>query len=77
MAKKYLLYIHDELFDSEPNKSKLVNNLLERHYHDTVDGGKTQEQVLAEIKVKQEKVSKQSPECPRHHVPMSLCAHRH
>lgn len=45
MAKKYLLYIHDDLFEKESHKSRLVNNLLERHYHDTVDGGKTQEVV--------------------------------
>lgn len=55
MAKKYLLYIHDELFEKEPRKSQLVNNLLERHYHDTV-GGKTQEGVKKIIKTKQEAV---------------------
>lgn len=32
MAKKYLLYIHDERFDSEPKKSELVNRLLAEHY---------------------------------------------
>jgi|SRR6478672_3237764 len=32
MAKKYLLYIHDERFDNETEKSKLVNDLLDRHY---------------------------------------------
>lgn len=32
MAKKYLLYIHDERFDNEDNKSALVNSLLESHY---------------------------------------------
>lgn len=49
MAKKYLLYIHDKLFELEPKKSQLVNNLLERHYHDTV-GGKTQAEVLKALK---------------------------
>ncbi len=47
--KSYLLYIHDPLFKLEPKKSQLVNNLLERHYHDTV-GGKTQDEVHADIK---------------------------
>lgn len=32
MAKKYLLYIHDERFAIEPEKSKLVNDLLDKHY---------------------------------------------
>lgn len=32
MAKKYLLYIHIERFGKEPNKSQLVNELLERYY---------------------------------------------
>lgn len=32
MAKKYLLYIHDMRFDVEPEKSKLVNELLDKHY---------------------------------------------
>lgn len=32
MAKKYLLYIHDERFDSEKQKSALINRLLETHY---------------------------------------------
>lgn len=44
-----MLYIHDPLFEKEKEKSKLVNNLLERHYHDTVEGGKTQEDVHREI----------------------------
>lgn len=48
MAKKYLLYIHDERFSAEAKKSELVNNLLERHYHGTV-GGKTQEEINTEI----------------------------
>jgi hypothetical protein len=54
MGKKYLLYIHEELFDKEAKKSDLVNNLLERHYHGTVDGGKTQEEVHEIIKTKQD-----------------------
>lgn len=32
MAKKYLLYIHDERFDLESKKSELVNALLTAHY---------------------------------------------
>jgi len=32
MAKKYLLYIHDDRFEQEPQKSALVNLLLDRHY---------------------------------------------
>lgn len=32
MAKKYLLYIHDERFEKEQEKSKLVNQLLDNHY---------------------------------------------
>lgn len=32
MAKKYLLYIHEDLFDSEEHKSELVNNLLRDWY---------------------------------------------
>ena len=32
MRKKYLLYIHEEQFDTEPEKSKLVNSLLRQHY---------------------------------------------
>lgn len=52
MAKKYLLYIHDELFEKEPSKSKLVNSLLERHYHTTMDGGKNRAEVLNDIAVK-------------------------
>lgn len=59
MAKKYLLYIHDPLFDKETEKSKLINNLLERHYHGTVDGGKPQEDVHAEIETKQAEVRSQ------------------
>ena len=46
-----------ELFGLETGKSKLINNLLERHYFDTdtvpVDGGKTQEGVLENIKAVQ------------------------
>jgi hypothetical protein len=73
MAKKYLLYIHDPLFEKEPAKSDLVNNLLERHYHDSV-GGKTQNQILDIIKTKQDavKVLKSLNE-PRQKV--KLCAH--
>lgn len=56
MAKKYLLYIHEELFEKEPKKSLLINNLLERHYHGTVDG-KTQEEVHEDIKKVQEVIS--------------------
>lgn len=32
MAKKYLLYIHDERFDKEQKKSALVNELIAKHY---------------------------------------------
>lgn len=32
MAKKHLLYIHDERFADEPRKSELVNRLLSAHY---------------------------------------------
>ncbi len=32
MAKKHLLYIHDERFEKEQEKSKLVNELLQKHY---------------------------------------------
>jgi hypothetical protein len=32
MAKKYLLYIHDERFANELEKSKLVNELLDYYY---------------------------------------------
>lgn len=32
MAKKYLLYIHDDRFDKETKKSGLVNELLSKHY---------------------------------------------
>ena len=32
MAKKYLLYIHDDRFEDEQNKSSLVNDLLSKHY---------------------------------------------
>lgn len=56
MAKKYLLYIHEELFENEQHKSQLVNNLLERHYHDTV-GGKTQPEIRAETDKKIKSVS--------------------
>lgn len=31
-SKSYLLYIHDPRFRDEPHKSKLINELLERHY---------------------------------------------
>ena len=34
MAKKYLLYIHDERFENEPAKSQLVNELLSGWYGD-------------------------------------------
>ena len=51
--KTHLLYIHDDLFRQEKRKSRLVNNLLERHYHGTV-GGKTQDEILVDIKVAQE-----------------------
>ncbi len=53
-SKSFLLYIHEPRFREEKKKSELVNNLLERHYHDTVDGGKTQEQVHAGIKAQQD-----------------------
>lgn len=36
MAKKHLLYIHDERFDEEPHKSALINSLLEKHYDGVV-----------------------------------------
>lgn len=36
MAKKYLLYIHDERFEKETKKSELVNHLLAGHYEDDV-----------------------------------------
>ena len=49
--KTHLLYIHDDLFRQEKHKSQLVNTLLERHYHGTVDG-KTQEEVVAEVEEK-------------------------
>lgn len=32
MAKKYLLYIHEERFEGESSKSELVNKLLEQYY---------------------------------------------
>lgn len=32
MAKKYLLYIHDERFEKEQKKSELINKLLAEHY---------------------------------------------
>ncbi|MDE1867459.1 MAG: hypothetical protein KGI08_07105 [Thaumarchaeota archaeon] len=32
MAKKYLLYIHHVRFEKEKHKSKLVNELIEKHY---------------------------------------------
>lgn len=32
MAKKYLLYIHEEAFEKEERKSELVNGLLETYY---------------------------------------------
>jgi hypothetical protein len=35
MAKKYLLYIHEEQFDLEDKKSELVNSLLRTHYAGT------------------------------------------
>lgn len=46
------IYIKPELEDrlrKEPTMSGLINNLLERHYFDTV-GEKTQAEVLADIK---------------------------
>ena len=52
--KSFLLYIHHPLFKEEKEKSKLVNNLLERHYYGTVDGGKSQKQIHAEIMLAQE-----------------------
>lgn len=46
MAKKYLLYIHDDnLFDSEPNKSELVNTLLVEYWR-----GKSSKFKIEEIK---------------------------
>ena len=38
-------------FGPEEKKSELVNNLLERHYYDTV-GNKTQKEVQEDIKIK-------------------------
>lgn len=38
MAKKFLLYIHeDEKFSREKNKSELINNLLEKYYSSRVE----------------------------------------
>ncbi len=48
MGKKYLLYIHDELFGEEKEKSGLVNSLLAAHYH-----GPAQ---LIELKTQDDKV---------------------
>lgn len=69
MGKKYLLYIHDELFEEEQHKSKLVNNLLERHYHDTV-GGKTQDEILESVDRTEVLYTE---ECRRHHVSKFIC----
>ena len=55
---------NSELFKQEQEKSKLINNLLERHYFDTVDGGKTQEDIHAEIKEKQDAISLKVPLAP-------------
>ncbi len=46
------LYINTknwERFATYDDKSKLINNLLERHYYGTVSGGKTQEDVKQDI----------------------------
>ena len=38
MAKKYLLYIHnDKQFDLEENKSELINELLDSHYGNFIE----------------------------------------
>lgn len=45
MAKKFLLYIHeDEKFSREKNKSELINQLLEKYYSSRVE-----EASLAEV----------------------------
>lgn len=39
MAKKYLLYIHNDVaFDKEMYKSELVNRLLENHWNRQIPG---------------------------------------
>ena len=49
------IYIRPDLekrLREAPSMSGLINNLLERHFLGTVDGGKTQEDVVAEIEAK-------------------------
>lgn len=85
MAKKYLLYIHDPRFQNEAEKSQLVNDLLERHYK--AEGPPTgpivtpQEISKALDRVKKIKTTLppliDEDECPRHHVPRSLCINQH
>jgi hypothetical protein len=50
MGKNYTLYIKDQQFDKETNKSGLVNELLLRHYRGK-SGEKPKEIVSPEQKV--------------------------
>ena len=55
MAKKYLLYIHnDSEFDKVKNKSKLVNELLEAHYWNEM----LEDKIVSKIKPRYPKWSK-------------------
>lgn len=51
MAKKYLLYIHNDKFSEEKEKSKLVNELLEQHYNVYTTKPKKQKVYIHTLKV--------------------------
>lgn len=86
MGKKYLLYIHNEKFEQEVQKSALVNLLLDRHYdfykpgtlvEDVSDESIVGNAELAEmLKPKVESVlRKDNGTCKKHGTPLDYRGH--
>lgn len=82
---QYNTYYRKEVwgkFKDEPQKSDLVNLLLRRHYDFYQPGtlveefGPTDESIVGNKELA--KILKpDDPECPRHHVRMSVCQKQH
>jgi hypothetical protein len=87
MGKKYLLYIHNPLFEKEDKKSAMINELLDFFYEAPwplkYEGIKKiikkPEDVKKYIKpnIKPIQDNEAITECPRHHVNPVICRHLH